>query len=465
MNFKREIKYLAIIGGLIAWICILDQFWTIVENVLKCNVNTGFKKVIIIILLLSVILLFLLRIFNIIYNRIFEKGKAHGFKEGIEAAYHGKQILYENIIKRCQHFIEVLSEHRLNELGDCLIQKLSEEPESWREFVERATIDYIDNLSNDAQKNWQELAKATACKYIDATNAVRKGHKGTTPILLSNFNIYAACVTSILETLTNNDFGTHIRVWTLLNKPLNYWYNMIALTNDFTKKSFHCTQDWWENYKKRVSDLKYSEKIQMRRIIVDQKTDDGKKLEDLYLYKENGQVKTLSIEKALSKKQYFEGIRLIKDVEKALDLENEDFLREKLYIIGYPNNGRNKNTKSKSNIHNHWVKLFTHFNEEYHTGFKKFLKDEKGVYYCFVREREIKGDRDLSAYLLFDDIFLVEFSEHDSNIDGFGIALNIDEIHDIVGITLLSGHELNMTRNALKNKWQSGVGSLAKLCT
>ncbi len=469
MNWKKEIKYIVICGGLIAWICTLDALWTAIENGFGYLVNSEIKRIFFLILLLSLIGIVCWRIISIfvrakeiIYNRIYEKGRAKGFEEGFLEAYHGNKELYGNVVTCCKNFIEALSQHNLNELGDCLVYKFSEQPESWREFIEQATDQYIDNLSGDAKKNWQELAKTTACKYIDATNAVRRGDKGS-PILLSNFNIYAECVSSILATLTSNDFGKHVRVWTLLNKPLNFWYNMLAITNDETKSSFHCTTEWWEEYKKRVSDLKDSEKIQMRRIIVDQKTDDGKYLEDLYLYKENGYVRPLSIRDAISRSLGSNAIRPIADVEMALNPVNEEYLNEKLYIIGYPINAKNKTVKPSVNIPNQWVRLSTHFHEEYHRGFKKRLKDEKGVYYCFVKERDIEGNRDLSAYLLFDDIFLVEFSEHDNYIDGFGIALNIDEKYDMVGITLLSGRVLNMTRKALKTKWETGVSSAISL--
>jgi len=459
MKIKREIKYILIEGSLITVIIKFDEFSTALKNANILTIDTKIKTIIVSMLLVIVVSIFLWRVSKIFYSWIFEKGRKKGYSEGIIAAYYNRPNLYKNLISSCQKFIKELSKHHLNKLGCCLIQKFSEEPESWNKLVGQATTNYLGNLSEHSQKNWQELAKTTACQYINATNAARKGEKGP-PILLSNFNIYAECVSSILETLVDpkKNFGNRIRVWTLLNKPLTYWYNMLAIS----KGAFHCTQDWWEMYKVRVSNLKENNKIQIRRIIVDQKTDDGKILEDLYLYKENGFVKPITIREAISRMSEFKDMNLIEDVRKALSTI-EDFYEEKIYIIASPSKRINKKVTDDNNLHVHWQALSQHFLSLYHTKFKRYLKDEKGVYYCFVSNREIEGDRELSSFLLCDDIFLVEFNENNTQIDGFGIALNIDEKYDIVGITILSGYDLNMTRKALNSKWQEGESYVKKL--
>ena len=465
MEIKGQIKYIVIVGGLITWICNLDAFWTVTEKTLGITVISGIKTSFFMLLLGFAVLIFVWRFFvlifelgKLIYCRIYEKGRAIGFIEGKEAAYHGRIDLYENVISQCQQFIEELSKHSLNELGGCLIKKLSEQPKSWEQYLIRDSTDYFTQLSSESKRKWQELVKATACKYIDATNAVRTGEKGP-PFLLSNFNIYAEVVSAILETLATYDFGNYVRIWTLLNKPLPFWYNMLAISDEASKNTFYCTQNWWETYKEGVSALKSNEKIQMRRIIVDKQTD-GKNMEELYIYKDNGRVQPMPIREARSKKTEFTTMKLIKDVQLALDQASDEVLNEKMYIIGWINDGEHKKANGQKN--NKWIKLTSHFHQEYHNGFRQYLKDQKGVYYCFVEERAIAGNRDLSSYLMFDDIFLVEFNECDNHIDGFGITLNINEQYDIVGISLLTGNALNLTRKALKAKWETGVGSIQR---
>jgi hypothetical protein len=369
------------------------------------------------------------------------KGNQQGFELGYNKALKSKNKIYEPLIENCENYlVNNLSKHKLENIGHSIIQKLSSEPEGWSKYLEYAIADYTRTLNENHLRNYEELASNMIETYFDATIKTRSEKFGD-PLLISNFNIYAECVNALLDTLVNSSsgFGKTVIVWTLLDNPLIRWYNMVNISS----KNFFITTPWWEKYKNTVANMKNHNKFQMRRLACkrDFKFNNiNYDTDNLYVYKNAKCQKIGEIENIISAKTNVDIIPCILE-----SMKYKEYADTEVVLIGTPNG---------NNISDDWTSLIKHFEKTYHSTPKEYLKDyDKGVFHGYINNTIIEEDKDLAAYLDYDDIFIIQFDQQNDHIDGFGIALNLSEKSDTDGIKLLSGNDLHKTQKALKTKW------------
>lgn len=369
------------------------------------------------------------------------KGNQQGFEIGYTKALKGKKNIYEPLIENCENYlVNELTKHKLENVGHSIIQKLTYEPQGWSEYLQYAIADYTKTLNSKHILSYEELATNMIETYFDATRKTRSENLGD-PLLISNFNIYAECVTALLDTLVNSnfDFGKTVIVWTLLDNPLLRWYNMVNVSS----KNFFITTAWWEKYKKAVAKMKDNNKFQMRRLVCKRDFDINNEYYDtnnLVIYKNATPQKIKDVESIFNDNPTVNILSCIKE-----STRYQEYADEEIIVIGSVN---------QKGVNENWIPLINHFEQTYHSMSKQYLKDtDKGVFYGYINSTIIEQNRDLAAYLDYDDIFLIQFDEHNGDIEGFGIALKLSEKSDTDGIKLLSGHDLQKTKSALQIKW------------
>jgi len=303
---------------------------------------------------------------------------------------------------------------------------------------------------------WQELAAAFVDAYSEESTNQRDQGVENRRLLLSNFQVYAKCVASLLKSIE----GTEATVWTFLRRPLPAWYNLfpVILSTHPEKRGVFTTR-WWENYKEDIKRLRDSQASQIKL----------KRLVALPPEASHNLACYMSLPEAEREKVVLESYCVLNRVEGAFDLgagkppkptngvklldevealrdadQNMIPLRAKLHFVG----------KHNGNVlPDNWVEIVEHFQREFHTGSGAHACAEMphvgGVYYKYLKTVP-------QMFARFDDIFLVESSGM-----MFGIALCVEEDLDTAGILILESDQLEAFKATFQTEWQQGSNSLS----
>jgi hypothetical protein len=283
--------------------------------------------------------------------------------------------------------------------------------------------------------------------YVSALSNVKHPRTGI-PLNLSNFEIYATCVETMLERLAQPNSEGHrttIKVSTVLRRDLKYWYNIGQTRRGDISVAF--TTESWEDYKAHVARIvttggSQPHDVQMRRI-VDRRALASAKSQFIYC-DDQGPAKLTALDLHTLVNQDAWKPECLTLVEEIANLLKVRHFRHAIYAIAE----HDQTACPGGRAHHQWHQLLWDFGERYHNAAhakgSRVPVADKGVFYTFV---------DIDEDFEYEDVFIVDMLE--SGGGRFGVGFYRDEL-ERPGIAVLAGGELEEIMAEVDKLWEAG---------
>jgi|ERR1035441_1679045 hypothetical protein len=284
---------------------------------------------------------------------------------------------------------------------------------------------------------WRKLAVSFVDAYSEGYTKLHDRGISSQQLLSSNFQIYAKCVASLL----NSAQGRNATVRTLLRRPLHDWYNPFSVAIDAAKHGNFTTKPW-EDYKYCVQGLRdfQTSKIKFKRLIglppCEASTNHEHSKSFCVYCTTNG---ALTVDEA-TRVSIPSNVELLEQLSAILASAHKD---KKIHLVG---------SFTGTSPPQNWMELVAHFESEFHTGSGAHTSAEEadvgGVYFKYLNTVP-------EAFVRYEDFFLIE-----SGDVKFGIALCVEEDLDTGGISILKPEAIAQLQTKFDEAWISGKNKL-----